>query len=84
MRMNPSLWNLPCRQAGINQDGYFHADSTCQPYGTAKQVWSLKTNKINQFKAIIIEDEDIIAKVILYKIKFVAPDIDVVTILPSL
>ncbi|MBK6362670.1 MAG: response regulator transcription factor [Saprospiraceae bacterium] len=35
-------------------------------------------------KAIIIEDEEIIAKVLLNKIKKVAPDIDVVTILPSL
>lgn len=35
-------------------------------------------------KAIIIEDEEIIAKVLLKKINKVAPDIDVVTILPSL
>lgn len=35
-------------------------------------------------KAVIIEDEEIIAQVLLNKIKKVAPDIEVVTILPSL
>jgi DNA-binding LytR/AlgR family response regulator len=35
-------------------------------------------------KAIIIEDEDIIAKVLLNKIKSVSPDIEIITILPSL
>ncbi len=35
-------------------------------------------------KAVIIEDEEIIANVLLQKIKKVAPDIDVVAILPSL
>jgi DNA-binding LytR/AlgR family response regulator len=35
-------------------------------------------------KAVIIEDEEIIANVLLNKIKRVAPDVDVVTILPSL
>ena len=31
MRMNPSLWNLPCRQAGINQDVYLYANSPANP-----------------------------------------------------
>jgi DNA-binding LytR/AlgR family response regulator len=35
-------------------------------------------------KAVIIEDEEIIANVLLNKIKKVAPDVDVITILPSL
>ncbi|MFZ1748901.1 MAG: LytTR family DNA-binding domain-containing protein [Saprospiraceae bacterium] len=35
-------------------------------------------------KAVIIEDEEIIAKVLLNKIKLVAPDINVVAVLPSL
>jgi DNA-binding LytR/AlgR family response regulator len=35
-------------------------------------------------KAVIIEDEEIIAGVLLNKIKKVAPDVDVLTILPSL
>ncbi|MCU0376562.1 MAG: response regulator [Chitinophagaceae bacterium] len=35
-------------------------------------------------KAVIIEDEDIISKVLENKIKKVAPDIEVLTVLPSL
>jgi DNA-binding LytR/AlgR family response regulator len=35
-------------------------------------------------KALIIEDEEIIANVLLNKIKKVAPDVDVISILPSL
>ena len=35
-------------------------------------------------KAVIIEDEEIIANVLLNKIKKVAPDVDVINILPSL
>ena len=35
-------------------------------------------------KAVIIEDEDIIANVLLNKIKKIAPDVEVLTILPSL
>ena len=35
-------------------------------------------------KALIIEDEEIIANVLLNKIKKVAADVDVITILPSL
>jgi DNA-binding LytR/AlgR family response regulator len=49
----------------------------------ANSMW-LKNNKTKHMKAVIIEDEEIIANVLLSKIKKVAPDIDVVTILPSL
>lgn len=35
-------------------------------------------------KAVIIEDEEIIANVLLSKIKKIAPDVEVITILPSL
>src|SRR5690606_3404970 len=36
------------------------------------------------YKAVIIEDENLIAKELVYKIQKVAPDISVIQILPSL